>query len=157
MVDRGRCPSGGTVALLAVLREIQCNMIGRTLVVGFMARIAIGRQSGIGSARVALRARQTGMLAGQREKRMVEIHRTPTVHGVARRAILREVLFHMTRRILEIRTMTGIAVLRQTGKSARRCMALRTIETAMPPGEREEIVTNICPIPTDGSMAELAI
>jgi len=49
---------------------------------------------------------QSGVFSGQREEGVVEIRRAPAVPGVARCAVVREVLLHMARGILKIGAMT---------------------------------------------------
>lgn len=62
-----RVPGGRAVAVRAVLREGQRNVIRRTLVIRLMARDAIRGQLREGAVGVALHTGQAIVTAGQRE------------------------------------------------------------------------------------------
>lgn len=110
MIDGGRCPGRGAVTLLAALREVQRNMIGRPLVVGIMAGVAVGWQAGIDTARMTLRAGCSGMGPRQRKCRVVERGRRPPRCAVALLAGLRIGLCQMVRRTVEVSPVTGSAI-----------------------------------------------
>ena len=92
VIELRRLPAGCCVALLTRLREVAGNVIRvfRSLIVGLMARPAVGRRPGILTVVMALRTGQTDVRAGQREvsEIMIKLRRLPGVRRVALEALM---------------------------------------------------------------------
>lgn len=142
VVERRSGPRCGGVTGLARGREAGRSVIriGGGLVVGFMTREAVGRNRCVIVVHVTTGAGHGGVLAGQRERRVVVIERrrNPGRGVVAHVALLREPGLDV------IRVGGSVEVLQVTG-GARGIvqavvsveMALRTLQRDVRPGQRK--------------------
>jgi len=142
VIERCRRPRIHRVARGAIMREIQCHVIGirGPLEIRLMAGEAIRRRTGKAIVHVTLRASRRRMRAEQRKARFVVIERRglPGARGMARSAIAREIGGHMIGigRALEIALMTREAIRRRARKTIVR-MALIARHREMRAGERK--------------------
>lgn len=149
VIEIGRLPGGGRVALLACLRHAGGNVIGIRgfLIIRQVTAHTVCRSALISPADVARRAVQCRVHAGQRKPgkfQMVEFHSHPRVHVVTLNAAGRKARGHVVGAgsLLERLSVAGVAIRRHRSEIAQRAVlvARLAVQRGMSADQRKTVV-----------------